>query len=258
MGEPAGTIRTEICDDIAIPPLPSYPPFYSSSHGDPTGGKGFLYTSDNIKRGYLVLALVSAVAFGDALISSLTVRLVLTTSILIFAWIFFAARSRSHLKLSIEAVTDGLTGLYNRRYLETRLREVQTGVAEHGGSACFAMLDIDDFKAINDLHGHTRGDEVLAFVGKTLIDNLPSGVCAFRFGGDELGLLFLQSELDDVRLVLERLSRTLRKAGISISAGAARYPDPAGPPDLLKAADEALMRAKKKGKGCIVCARASG
>ncbi len=152
---------------------------------------------------------------------------------------------------------DHLTGLPNRRSFEQRLRET-IGDAD-GVSAVVALIDIDDFKQVNDRFGHPAGDRVLRFFAAFVRAGLPRDVVLARYGGEEFALLFKGMSLDQavaaLDLVRERLSqRSLvhQDSGelighITFSAGIAK----ASSADALTAADTALYAAKNRGKNQI-------
>lgn len=148
---------------------------------------------------------------------------------------------------------DHLTGLPNRRNFEQRLREVA------GGTAAVALIDIDDFKQVNDRFGHPAGDRVLKFVAAFVRAGLPRDVLVARYGGEEFALLFKGmsveaaiAALDEVRERLSQRSLVHQDSGapigqITFSAGVAS----AGREDALTAADLALYAAKNRGKNQV-------
>lgn len=150
------------------------------------------------------------------------------------------------------AETDALTGMANRRALMTQLQ----AATAHGHRALhFAMLDIDDFKQVNDAHGHDVGDAVLLALAAEL-NRLDAGCRAGRLGGEEFGLLFEGMGDAQVGELLHRLLDrvcALRVQGVSFafSAGAARLEAGGDVSDLIKRADQALYTAKREGKGRI-------
>lgn len=162
-----------------------------------------------------------------------------------------------------QSIRDALTGLYNRRYLESTLpREI--GRAQRGGRplAVF-MLDVDHFKNFNDTHGHDAGDAALKALGKALRDNCRQGDIACRFGGEEFTLILPDADLPAAREWAERLMQRVRtmevKANgqtlpkIAISMGLALLPQHGEDAEtLLQAADLALYDAKHAGRDRLV------
>jgi diguanylate cyclase (GGDEF)-like protein len=160
------------------------------------------------------------------------------------------------------ATTDGLTGLLNRRALEERLhRELQANGRLR--SVALMMIDLDDFGAINNHHGHQIGDEALRLVAEVVRTHLRRNDAGGRYGGDEFVVIL--PDLDAVAAVdvAERVRTALVEATthaaaagklprIHTSIGVALFPDDATSPDaLIKAADEALYLSKRLGKNCV-------
>ncbi|MBD7922792.1 GGDEF domain-containing protein [Xanthomonas bonasiae] len=149
--------------------------------------------------------------------------------------------------------TDALTGLANRRALTEQL---QTLAAAHGERALhFAMLDIDDFKQVNDTHGHDVGDAVLLALAAELA-RLGDGCRVGRLGGEEFGILFERMSDAQVGELLHRLldrvcMLRVNDVAFAFSAGVARLHPGGTVSDLLKRADRALYAAKREGKGRI-------
>lgn len=165
------------------------------------------------------------------------------------------------------AYRDALTGLYNRRYFDERLRAF-TADAPGGGTAALAMLDIDFFKQVNDQFGHVAGDEVLKGVAGILTETLRHEDEIVRFGGEEFAVLMPGISRSDAHNAMDRVRRRLEesifKVGgheirITASAGIAIRPDDAvGPEALLSAADAALYRAKRSGRNRVVSDQSTG
>jgi diguanylate cyclase (GGDEF)-like protein len=161
-----------------------------------------------------------------------------------------------------QAIRDPLTGLYNRRYFfEALEKEVQRS-ERYGSSASLALFDVDDFKRINDSHGHAAGDEALRAIGR-IVDGLirPSDSFA-RIGGEEFALLMPETAQLDGLLVAERLRTAISRHSIlpgrrvTVSGGLASCPqDATRRDDLERRADAALYWAKRHGKD--MCAVAS-
>jgi diguanylate cyclase (GGDEF)-like protein len=156
--------------------------------------------------------------------------------------------------LDHDASHDALTGLYNRRTYEFSLDQAVSRTERYGWPFGLVLLDIDDFKMINDRHGHAAGDEVLRAVGSGLRASLRSGDVAARLGGDEFALLVLNA---DDRSVLEPITRRLRaaldrvipEADIHFSTGVAFFPDDTpdgGVASLSRLADERLYEDKAR------------
>lgn len=159
----------------------------------------------------------------------------------------------------VESVTDPLTGLYNRRYLETML-ERELALQRRGGrTLCVMMIDIDEFKAVNDRHGHAAGDAVLRELAAILRRELRTSDLAVRMGGDEFLVVLPDAQPEQAAAIAERLraglgSRAFPEIGscaVTASIGIVQAGAEAGMAGLLRSADEALYRAKRSGRDRI-------
>ncbi|GAA0252601.1 Response regulator PleD [Methylorubrum aminovorans] len=181
----------------------------------------------------------------------------------------FSETLRGALQASMElAITDDLTGLHNRRYLDRHLGPVFGEAAlQQKGLACL-LLDIDRFKLINDTYGHEAGDEVLrAFAERIRQYVRPMDILA-RYGGEEIVMVVPGAELPDARAIAERIRERIeatpfaidggtRDIGVTVSVGVSvRRATDTGPADLLKRADTALYRAKSFGRNRVEAAAA--
>jgi diguanylate cyclase (GGDEF)-like protein len=153
---------------------------------------------------------------------------------------------------------DALTGLHNRRYFhETLAREVARA-HRYGRDLALVVFDLDDFKAINDRIGHLAGDAVLAETADRVKDVVRSADFACRVGGDEFAVILPESSTADADQLYHRLlgavsSRPVGQAGrLFVSAGIAELTDADDPTTFFERADEALYRAKERGKGQVV------
>lgn len=170
------------------------------------------------------------------------------------------AMEMANKKLEQLSVTDELTGLWNRRYLWDRLSEEITKANRFHQTVCCLMIDIDDFKIINDTHGHITGDSVLIEIGRILKSQCRTHDLLARFGGEEFIMLLHQTDLEGAVLLARRLVKSVEKHKfttedqkpfrVTVSIGVATYPaeDTASMNDLVKKADEGLYQAKRKGK----------
>jgi diguanylate cyclase (GGDEF)-like protein len=152
---------------------------------------------------------------------------------------------------------DALTGLHNRRYFhETLAREVARA-HRYGRRLALIVFDLDDFKAINDRIGHLAGDAVLAETAERVRDVVRSADVACRVGGDEFAVVLPESATPDADQLYHRLlgavsSRPVGQAGrLSLSAGIAELREEDNPTVFFERADEALYRAKERGKGQV-------
>jgi diguanylate cyclase (GGDEF)-like protein len=161
--------------------------------------------------------------------------------------------------LSEQARTDELTGLFNRRHFHERLAAELARAQRDVSSVGLVLLDVDDFKRVNDVHGHPVGDQVLVAFGDVLAAHVRAGDVVCRTGGEEFGVILPNADVGEAARCAERLVRAVRDATWSIagpmtaSAGVAVAPDDAGTvATLFKAADERLLSAKAQGKDRVV------
>ncbi len=159
------------------------------------------------------------------------------------------------------SITDPLTGIYNRRYLNRRLSEEITRYNRYKHPFSFMMLDLDRFKEYNDTFGHIAGDNLLKVLAQVIEKSLRSIDIAARFGGDEFVAIFPQTTKVDAIQITNRLKgqidNTLKKYSpelpLTISMGLATYPDDASSiMELIEKTDQALYLAKKGGGNRIV------
>jgi len=189
--------------------------------------------------------------------------------------------------LERQAITDGLTGLYNHRYFYERLNQEIARAQRYGLPLSLLMIDIDDFKHFNDRFGHPAGDLVLTMVGRILSTNLRVGIdLAARYGGEEFTIVLPNTARDGAQVVGTRLARELsslpgappandegavsvserirvsvadsslpgvdQDTRITVSIGVACFPGAAGGPgELVRNADKALYLAKRLGKNRV-------
>ena len=165
------------------------------------------------------------------------------------------------------ALTDGLTGLYNRRHIATKRLEEEIARARRSGSGLsVALCDIDHFKAINDEFGHNSGDQVLKAIARTLTDGVRQNDVVGRWGGEEFLVIFSEIKLSAARIVAERLKNKLENtpqvpggpAKVTTSIGLAMLDDSDTVESLLEKADKALYRAKARGRNRVELADDTG
>lgn len=164
------------------------------------------------------------------------------------------------------AYRDPLTGLWNRRYFEERLKEEISRSQRAGSSRKFSVLvvDINDFKDINDTHGHQMGDRLLKWVGVFLTDHLRTHDVPCRTGGDEFTVLLPDLSSEDCGRIINRLRDQLQAANIgrdipvALSLGTASWPEEGTAAEaLIASADEAMYVDKRRQKAAKAIA-ASG
>jgi diguanylate cyclase (GGDEF)-like protein len=169
-----------------------------------------------------------------------------------------AATALSLLRARTEAGTDAVAGCMNHRAMRRRLDE-EIDRAERAGSPLSCLLiDLDDFKLVNDEYGHQAGDAVLREVVHALVGEFRAFDRVARYGGDEFVLILPNADLRSAAAAASRALDRLREAqaidemrGIPASIGVAQWKSPMNTDDLLMACDAALLRAKREGKGRV-------
>ena len=164
-------------------------------------------------------------------------------------------------RVASQAATDSLTGLANRRTLDEELALEWRRAHRVGDSLAFVLLDLDDFKAVNDSHGHPAGDAVLRAVGEILGAGVRHVDLAGRYGGEEFALILPETDLPGALKLAERIRVKLETAGaelpsgeslhVTASFGVAVNDGLTAAEQLVAAADEALYAAKAAGRNCV-------
>ena len=160
------------------------------------------------------------------------------------------------------AVTDPLTGLYNRRWLNDTLPRQMLNCAEIGQPCSLFIADIDYFKNFNDTHGHLAGDLAIQAVATALQGSLRKSDLAARFGGEEFLVLLPGSDLEEARIIAERVRLAVREAAIdddhgtplpsvTVSIGLGKMEDDHSPEAFIDCADRALYQAKDRGRDSV-------
>jgi two-component system cell cycle response regulator len=177
----------------------------------------------------------------------------------------FSERLRDNAQKSIElAITDALTSLYNRRYMESHLSTLIDQAIGRGKPLSVLIVDIDYFKAINDTHGHDAGDDVLREFALRIRKSIRGIDLACRYGGEEFVVVMPETDLTVATMVAERLRRRIateafkieqgqKTVDVTISIGIAALNDAKdNAATVLKRADQALYRAKREGRNRVV------
>lgn len=164
-------------------------------------------------------------------------------------------------KLKEISITDPLTGLLNRRYFQERLMEEIEGCKRHGLPVCLIMVDIDDFKQVNDTYGHLKGDEAIKSLASSLRKTIRSIDVASRYGGEEFTVILPQTDKEDAHRIAKRLCESFSMEGtaqldiprLTVSVGLSSFPEDAETIDgLIDSADRALYQAKHSGKNRVI------
>jgi len=176
----------------------------------------------------------------------------------------YTERLRDNVQMSIEmAITDPLTGLYNRRYMESHLNSLVEQAVARKKPLTVLVLDIDYFKAINDTHGHDGGDDVLREFSFRIKKSIRGIDLACRYGGEEFVVVMPETDLTVATMVAERLRRRIatepfpihdgaRSIEVTISVGISALAKDDTAANILKRADAALYRAKRDGRNRVV------
>lgn len=156
------------------------------------------------------------------------------------------------------ALMDDLTGLYGRRAFEERLKHDLAVAQRHDGVLTLVYVDLDDFKAVNDTHGHAEGDRALRVIGQVLSNALRGADTVARIGGDEFALVLPGTDGRGARQVISKLTSELHEAldaaglAVTCSVGVVTFLDGATSPDhAVAAADELMYQVKRSGKGAV-------
>ena len=167
-----------------------------------------------------------------------------------------------HFDVQRQAITDDLTGLASHGQFQQLLAAELDGAQRYGYSVGLVMIDIDDFKAINDVHGHQQGDVVLRQVAQLLRESSRDVDVAARYGGEELALILPHTDLDGAYVIAQRARRAIERLQIPVQDGdgtieitasiGVAATTAAGKEELIAAADNALYAAKREGKNRTV------
>jgi diguanylate cyclase (GGDEF)-like protein len=152
------------------------------------------------------------------------------------------------------ALTDSLTGLGNNRAFYDDFEREIARAQRHDHSLVLALIDVDDFKAVNDKAGHSHGDDVLAFVG-TRLRTARQEDRAYRIGGDEFALMLVETEPAAAAVMLDRMQREIRDSGLgaTVSIGYVTLSGDQLDAEAYEMADSALYEAKRLGRNQTVC-----
>ncbi len=163
------------------------------------------------------------------------------------------------------SITDGLTGLYNRHYLNNHLDNLVRQSLNNNKPMSIIILDMDHFKMVNDTYGHDIGDQVLKQISEIVIKSIRSSDLAARFGGEEFVVLMPETDNQQAKDAAERIRKTMEATPIkvthdvgqiskTVSIGVAFMNDMGDTGQaMLKRADEALYKAKNSGRNKVVC-----
>jgi len=171
--------------------------------------------------------------------------------------------ARMHQRIQELSITDGLTGLYNRRFLNSRLEQEWSRVKRQNMPLSILLSDIDNFKSINDNYGHDKGDEVIKAVSAVFRDQSRKEDLVARYGGEEFVIVMVNAGEDEARQMAQRICDSARDQdypwmdrGATLSIGVATLPNVQADSfeALIEAADKAMYRAKMSGKDRVAVA----
>ena len=159
------------------------------------------------------------------------------------------------------STSDGLTGLYNRRYLDAKLTEELSRVGRYCSDLSIFLFDVDHFKKFNDTHGHDQGDRVLQSLAETVKESLRAIDIPCRYGGEEFLVILPETDLEGARVIAERVRESIEKTlvdGLSVTVSIGVASTGRGTvTDLLQfiqMADKALYMGKEAGRNVVICA----
>lgn len=166
------------------------------------------------------------------------------------------------------AMFDGLTGIHNRRWLDSALERLVGRCQRSGHPLSVSLLDVDHFKRFNDHHGHDAGDEVLIAVAKALTENVRPTDLVARYGGEEFVVIFPETDAGSAQIAANRVRTAVEKLKlrmpdgrdlppVTISMGVAQWCSELDPCGLLKEADAAMYTAKRSGRNRVCVATRS-
>jgi len=226
-----------------------YHRFWTGDHYLQQGIRSIVYLPLTIKEqsiGSLVLASLKPNAYSNRQIRLLEqVALQIATPI---------ENTQLYARAEQRSRVDELTGLFNRRHFEERLKEEVGRHSRYGNVFSVLLLDLDNFKTYNDIYGHPAGDILLSQIGQIIKGSIRSADQAFRYGGDEFVVILPEAAMDDAYIVAERVrvqvarEMEVKEIAVTVSIGVASYPaDGVISGELVTVADTALYYAKRTG-----------
>lgn len=219
----------------------------------------------------LMIKILQDVFFMDYLTSSCASGVVVLTSLYVLVKFnrniekqisnFLYFKGKRHYKVLLkEAITDGLTGLYDHKYFQLRLDEEFERAKKGSQPLSLLMIDIDQFKKYNDTFGHPAGDAVLERLGRLFARLSKKSDIAVRYGGEEFSIILPETAREGAVALAERFREEVEKAefkeggGVTVSVGVGVFngvDNVSAKEELVKLADEALYRAKAGGRNKV-------
>lgn len=144
------------------------------------------------------------------------------------------------------AYRDFLTGVWNRKYFTYRIKKEMVGKKQTKQSLCLALVDLDNFKRVNDTYGHSVGDEVIKQVAQVLVTNVRYTDSVVRLGGDEFAIIFPETEIKKARVISERIRKLVdtKCEHVTISVGLVEINDTISVAETMDLVDSVLYKAK--------------
>lgn len=223
-----------------------------------------LRTRWSIWMGVLCALVVTPLVFSQYQPAmALVICLSMALTWLVSAWLVFAVSEQSR-RLRAMAITDALTGAYNRRYFELQAEQARALWLRHGRPATLLLIDIDFFKRVNDRFGHTRGDDVIRGLVEVISGRIRAVDILCRLGGEEFVVLLNETDTGAAEVLAEELRQRVAGASlvpegkVTISIGVCGVNGTESLDHWLNLADSALYLAKRSGRNRVETARAEG
>jgi len=187
----------------------------------------------------------------------ITLRVIATMSMtIIFLNLFLKVVEQQQDSLSKMVITDSLTGAYNRRYFDERIK-LSHGLRNRNVEVAMIMIDIDHFKKVNDVYGHKAGDKVLSLIVDLMSKRIRETDAFFRVGGEEFAVLLRDAKLETAKKLAEELRELIESTPImenytvTCSMGVASLNKDESTDSWMRRADNALYKAKENGRNRI-------
>lgn len=203
----------------------------------------------------LIVAPISSI-IGKTLV--LTLPEIIIGVLLLFAYFVLMNLRKAERLIRNASLTDPLTGLNNRRFLDAMIEKEMARADRYKESLSIANLDLDRFKKVNDTWGHPIGDEVLKQTATIVKNSIRESDVLIRLGGEEFAILLPQTDIDAAYMVAERARKAIEEAShpiagkVTASFGVAERQNGESYNNLYRRVDEALYSAKNKGRNCVV------